>query len=65
MTHDASTDANRSEQTQPTETRPQRRRQIESFRELARRIQTDESEQRFEDALRTILKAKVPPKNGR
>jgi hypothetical protein len=65
MAQEPSTDANRSEQTQRTETRPHRRRQVESFRELAQRIQTDESEQRFEDALRTILNAKTPPKNGK
>jgi len=65
MANEPSTDAKRSEQTHHAEARLHRRRQVESFRELARRIHTDESERRFEDALRTILKAKTPPKNGK
>lgn len=65
MSQGASTNVNRDQQTSSTDTKPRRRSQVESFRELAERIQTQDSEQRFEEALRAILHAKARPKRGK
>jgi hypothetical protein len=36
--------------------------QIQQFREAARKLEADESEERFDAALKTVAKAPVPPK---